>query len=71
MAVATRSHGHGRTSAHSYRPQTNGKAEGFIRTLLDEWAYGRPYQSNAERLAALPEWLEFYNHGRPTPLSRA
>jgi transposase InsO family protein len=48
-----------------YRPQTNGKAERFIRTLLDEWAYGRPYLSNAERLGALPTWLDFYNHERP------
>jgi transposase InsO family protein len=48
-----------------YRPQTNGKAERFIRTLLTEWAYVRPYRSNSERLAALPEWLDFYNHGRP------
>jgi transposase InsO family protein len=48
-----------------YRPQTNGKAERFIRTMLAEWAYGRRYGSNAERLAALPEWHNFYNHGRP------
>ena len=48
-----------------YRPQTNGKAERLIKTLLDEWAYARPYRSNDERLAALPEWVHFYNHGRP------
>ena len=48
-----------------YRPQTNGKAERLIKTLLAEWAYARPYRSNEERLAALPQWLEFYNHGRP------
>ncbi len=48
-----------------YRPQTNGKAERFIKTLINEWAYGRPYRSNSERLAALPEWLHFYNHERP------
>lgn len=48
-----------------YRPQTNGKAERFIRTLINEWAYGRAYRSNLERLAALPEWLHFYNHERP------
>jgi transposase InsO family protein len=47
-----------------FRPQTNGKAERFIQTLLHEWAYGRPYVSNAERLAALQEYLDFYNHGR-------
>lgn len=48
-----------------YRPQTNGKAERFIKTLLAEWAYARPYRSNAERLGDLPEWLDFHNHGRP------
>jgi transposase InsO family protein len=48
-----------------YRPQTNGKAERFIRTLLEEWAYARLYRTNAERLAALPGWLAFYNHRRP------
>ena len=47
-----------------YRPQTNGKAERFIRTLLDEWAYARPYRSNAERLRALPRWVRFYNERR-------
>lgn len=48
-----------------YRPQTNGKAERLIKTLLAEWAYARPYRSNRERLEALPEWLDFYNHRRP------
>ena len=47
-----------------YRPQTNGKAERFIRTLLAEWAYARPYRSNAERLRALPRWVRFYNERR-------
>lgn len=48
-----------------YRPQTNGKAERFIQTLQAEWAYARPYRSNAERLAALPRWLYRYNYRRP------
>jgi transposase InsO family protein len=48
-----------------YRPQTNGKAERLIKTLLDEWAYARPYRSNEERLSALPDWVERYNHARP------
>jgi transposase InsO family protein/transposase-like protein len=47
-----------------YRPQTNGKAERFNRTLADEWAYVRPFDSSAERAAALPEWLHTYNHHR-------
>ena len=48
-----------------YRPQTNGKAERFIQTLQNEWAYVRPYRSNAERLHQLPRWLYRYNVRRP------
>jgi transposase InsO family protein len=48
-----------------YRPQTNGKAERFIQTLLHEWAYGRPYTSSQERQAALPRWLHYYDWHRP------
>lgn len=48
-----------------YRPQTNGKAERFNRTMINEWAYGRTYRTNDERLAALPAWLEHYNTTRP------
>jgi transposase InsO family protein len=44
-----------------YRPQTNGKAERFIKTLLAEWAYGRLYRTNDERLAALSGWVDYYN----------
>jgi transposase InsO family protein len=54
---------HSRT--RPYRPQTNGKAERFIGTLVREWAYARPYRSNTERLAALPVFVDFYNHRRP------
>ena len=48
-----------------YRPQTNGKAERFNRTMLDEWAYVKLYRSNGARLAALPRWIQIYNHRRP------
>jgi len=46
------------------RPQTNGKAERFIRTLLSGWAYGAIYRSSSERTAALDGWLWHYNHER-------
>ena len=48
-----------------YRPQTNGKVERFNRTLLDEWAYGRLYQTNTQRRRAFTRWLRSYNHQRP------
>jgi len=44
-----------------YRPQTNGKAERFIQTLLREWAYAKPYASSAYRLRALAPWIRHYN----------
>jgi transposase InsO family protein len=47
-----------------YRPQTNGKVERFNRTLAAEWAYLHPYQTNAQRTAALDDWLHLYNHHR-------
>jgi transposase InsO family protein len=47
-----------------YRPQTNGKAERFIQTMLREWAYGRIYGSSAERSSQLASWLDRYNYRR-------
>jgi transposase InsO family protein len=59
------------------RPQTNGKAERFIRTMLGGWAYGALYRNSTERAAALDGWLYHYNHhrrhqaiGRQPPISR-
>jgi transposase InsO family protein len=61
-ALAATGTRHLRTRA--YRPQTNGKVERFNRTLLDEWAYNQPYQSETQRRAALPTWLHHHNHHR-------
>jgi transposase InsO family protein len=47
-----------------YRPRTNGKAERFIQTLQNRWAYGALYVSSAERTRALPGWLSHYNFRR-------
>ena len=49
----------------AYRPQTNGKAERFIRTLLERWAYAYSYEHESERLAALGPALDFYTRFRP------
>lgn len=48
----------------AYRPQTNGKAERFIRTLLTEWAYATAYGRSARRTSALPIYLTYYNFHR-------
>jgi transposase InsO family protein len=47
-----------------YRPQTNGKAERFNRTLVEEWAYAQVFDDSHQRATALPDWLHQYNHHR-------
>jgi transposase InsO family protein len=77
-AIACRTLGIRHLRTRPYRPQTNGKAERFIRTLLGGWAYsGAVYASSAQRTAALDGWLYHYNHhrrhqalGRQTPITR-
>jgi len=77
-AIACRTHGVRHLRTRPYRPQTNGKAERFIRTMLGGWAYnGLTYGSSDERTRALDGWLWEYNHrrrhqalGRQTPISR-
>jgi transposase InsO family protein len=64
-AIACRALGIRHLRTRPRRPQTNGKAERFIRTLLGGWAYGRIYGSSRERTVALAGWLAFYNHRRP------
>lgn len=48
-----------------YTPKTNGKAERFVQTSLREWAYARPYESSAQREAALQPFIHHYNWHRP------
>ena len=64
-ADACAAHGIAVRKTRAYRPQTNGKAERFIRTLLERWAYAYPYEYESARLAALPSALDFYNRFRP------
>ncbi len=64
-AIACRMLGIRHLRTRPYRPQTNGKAERFIRTMLGGWAYGAIYRTSTERNAALTGWLDFYNRRRP------
>jgi transposase InsO family protein len=53
-----------------YTPQTNGKAERFIKTALHEWAYAARYRHSDERRRQLARWLHYYNwHRRHTSLN--
>jgi len=63
-AIACRAMGIRHLRTRPYRPQTNGKAERFIRTMLGGWAYGALYRNSTERTAALDGWLDYYNHRR-------
>ena len=63
-ALACRKLGIRHSRTRPYRPQTNGKAESFIRTLTAGWAYAAIYRSSQERTAALDDWLWYYNHRR-------
>ncbi len=77
FAAAAEEHGLRLWHTRPYRPQTNGKAEAFVKIVQNGWAYKRPYDSTAERIAALPRFLRYYNGYRPhggldgdTPLGR-
>jgi len=63
-ALACRRLGIRHLRTRPYRPQTNGKAERFIRTMLNGWAYGAIYGSSRERTLALDGWIWHYNHRR-------
>ena len=63
-AIACRTMGIRHLRTRAYRPQTNGKAERFIRTMLGGWAYGAIYRDSSERTTALNGWLWYYNHHR-------
>jgi transposase InsO family protein len=64
-AIACRALGIRHLRTRPYRPQTNGKAERFIRTMIEGWAYGAIYRNSHKRTAALDGWIYHYNHHRP------
>jgi transposase InsO family protein len=57
-------------------PQTNGKAERVIRTLMEEWHRTHHFASQDERRRKLYEYVDWYNHERrhgsigSTPIER-
>ncbi len=63
MAAAVKRLGIRHTFTRVRRPQTNGKAERFIRTAMTEWGNIR-YENSELRDQALPGWLQYYNHHR-------
>jgi transposase InsO family protein len=65
FAAACDELGIGHRWTRPYRPQTNGKAERLVRTLLREWAYAKPFTDTVERIVDLDRFLDFYNRRRP------
>ena len=65
LAAACRVLGLEHRFTRPYTPRTNGKAERFIRTSLEEWAYARTYQNSEQRHNQLPGWQHEYNWERP------
>ena len=77
FAAVVEEHGARHLRTRPYTPRTNGKAERFIRTAKEGWAYARPYGHSNDRTAQLRAFLNYYNCGRPhggidgkTPLQR-
>jgi transposase InsO family protein len=64
FAGAVRAHRLRHRRTRPYTPRTNGKAERFIRTMLQLWAYAQAYRTSAWRALALARFLTYYNSQR-------
>jgi transposase InsO family protein len=64
FAIAALDLGVSQRFTQPYRPQTNGEAERFMRTLLTEWAYVTPFGRSGWRTRAPCPYLSYYNHAR-------
>jgi transposase InsO family protein len=65
FAAACAQHGIAHKRTRPYTPKTNGKAERFIQSSIREWAYAQPFETSAQRQAAMHPWLHDYNTARP------
>ena len=62
---ACRQHGIGQKFTRVNRPQTNGKAERVIRTLMDMWHSKIHFKDSADRRIQLLRFINFYNTVKP------
>lgn len=62
---ACRQHGIGQKFTRINRPQTNGKAERVIRTLMDMWHSQISFKDCADRRIQLSRFINFYNTVKP------
>ena len=65
FAAACAQHKVAHKRTRPYTPKTNGKAERFIQSSIREWAYAQPFETSAQRQAAMHPWLHNYNTARP------
>jgi transposase InsO family protein len=55
----------GRPSGKDQRHLAPRRSAEPTQTLAYEWAYARVFDSSAQRVDSLPDWLHGYNHHRP------
>ncbi len=58
-------YGIGQKFTRPARPQTNGKAERVIRTLMEMWYYQQSFTDREDRKRSLARFINFYNTVKP------